>query len=75
MTTELRSGAPWPGGGTISHATARLKTSAAQYAGTIRRIRFWANRETPPSCQPWRTGDRASEKPERTMNTTTANRP
>ena len=74
-TTEPASGAACPGGGTTSHATARLKASAAQYAGTMRRIRRSANRGSRSSRQPWRAGDRASEKPERTMNTTTANRP
>ena len=34
-----------------------------------------ANRDTPSNFQPWRAGDRASEKPDSTMNTTTANRP
>ena len=74
-TTDFAPGAPCPGGGTISHATARLKTRAAQYAGTMRRTRRYANRERLSSRQPRRAGDRASEKPDSTMNTTTANRP
>ena len=74
-TTDLASGTPCPGGGTISHATARLKARAAQYAGRMRRARRRANRGNPSSRQPWRAGDSASEKPDSTMNTTTANRP
>ena len=73
--TDLASGRACPGGGTTSHATARLKARAAQYAGRIRRARRRANEATPPSRQPRRAGARASEKPERTMKTTTANRP
>ncbi len=34
-----------------------------------------ANRDTASSRQPWRAGDRANEKPDSTMNTTTAKRP
>lgn len=74
-TTDLALGAPCPGGGTTSHATARLKTRAAQYGGRMRRARRSANWGTPSSRQPWRAGERASEKPDSTMNTTTANRP
>jgi hypothetical protein len=74
-TTDFMSGAPCPGGGTTSHPTARLKTRAAQYGGRMRRARRRANLETPSSRQPWRAGDRASEKPDSTMNTTTAKRP
>jgi hypothetical protein len=74
-TTALASGRPCPGAGTISHATARLKSSAAQYGGRMRRARRSANPDSESRCQPWRAGERASEKPESTMNTTTANRP
>ena len=60
---------------TTSQATARLKASAAQYAGRMRRARRRANAEIPSRRQPWRAGARASEKPDSTMNTTTAKRP
>jgi peptidoglycan/LPS O-acetylase OafA/YrhL len=40
-----------------------------------RRARRWANRERPSRRQPRRAGASASENPDRTMNTTTANRP
>ena len=73
--TELEPGTPCPGGRTSSQATTRLKTRAAQYGGRMRQARRRANRDTPSSRQPWRAGDRASEKPDSTMNTTTANRP
>ena len=42
-TTDFTSGTPAPAAATISHATARLKASAAQYAGRIRRARRRAN--------------------------------
>ncbi len=74
-TTDFTPGAPSPGGGTTIHATARLKARAAQYGGRMRRARRRANRAIPSSRQPWRAGDRASENPDSTMNTTTAKRP
>jgi hypothetical protein len=74
-TTDRASGSPCPGCGTTSHATATLKASAAQYAGRMRQARRCANREMPSSRQPWRAGDKASENPDSTMNTTTAKRP
>ncbi len=73
-TTVLASGAPWPGGGTTSQAIRRLKARAAQYGGRMRLALRCANRET-SSRQPLPAGDRASEKPDSTMKTTTAKRP
>jgi hypothetical protein len=53
----------------------KLNARAAQYAGRIRRARRCANRATPPSRHPRRAGAMANEKPDRTMNTTTATWP
>ena len=73
--TDFASGARSPGGATTSHATARLNARAAQYGGRMRQARRRTNREIPSSRHPRRAGARASEKPDSTMNTTTANRP
>ena len=59
--TDFASGTPCPGCGTTSHATARLKASAAQYAGRMRRARRRANRGDavePPAVAGRREGQR-----------------
>ena len=60
-TTDFASGAPCPGGGTTSHATARLKTRAAQYGGRMRRARRArkpGDRVEPPAVAGRRQGQR-----------------
>ena len=73
--TDFAVGESECGCATTHQATARLNASAAQYGGRIRHARRRANSPTLRSCQPDRAGAIASEKPDSTMNTTTAKCP
>ena len=73
--TDFAVGSGVLGCATTHQATARLNARAAQYGGRIRHARL---RAKPPMLRSFhcdRAGAIANEKPDRTMNTTTAKWP
>src|SRR5215831_5251776 len=74
-TTDFPLGGGQPGWASTYQVITRLNPSAAQYGGRMRQARRCAYVAIDLNRHPERAGPRPSEKPDSTMNMTTANRP